>query len=87
MKLGACGDRCDVCPRYIATVANDADLFGRIMRIYVKTGLRGKGTPLDSLGVEAARRKTSAPTSPSGIASARKRLQTAAAVPDIHARR
>jgi len=49
MKLGMCGDRCDVCPRYVATVTDDAVLFERIMRIYVKVGLRAVNTPLDSL--------------------------------------
>jgi hypothetical protein len=49
MKLGMCGDRCDVCPRYVATATDDAVLFERIMRIYVKTGLRGENSPLDSL--------------------------------------
>ncbi len=49
MKLGACGDRCDVCPRYIATATDDAALFEKILRIYVKVGLRAENTPTDSL--------------------------------------
>ncbi len=49
MKLGMCGDRCDICPRYVATATDDAVLFERIMRIYVKAGLRQENTPLDSL--------------------------------------
>ncbi len=49
MKLGICGDRCDVCPRFIATRNNDDDLFGRIKRVYVKVGLRDQDIPPDSL--------------------------------------
>ncbi len=49
MKLGVCGDRCDVCPRYVATRNNDAALFEKIRRVYIKVGLRGEDTPLDSL--------------------------------------
>ncbi len=49
MKLGVCGDRCDVCPRYVATRDHDALLFEKIRRVYIKVGLRGEDTPLESL--------------------------------------
>ncbi len=49
MKLGVCGDRCDVCPRYLATANDDPALFERIRTVYVKVGLRKNGASLDSL--------------------------------------
>ncbi len=49
MRLGACGDRCDVCPRFVATETNDTHLFRKIMRLYVKAGLRKDSDPIESL--------------------------------------
>jgi hypothetical protein len=49
MKLGVCGDRCDLCPRYIATKNQNVALFHKIKNIYAKVGIREGNIPIHSL--------------------------------------
>ncbi|MDD5224307.1 MAG: DUF3795 domain-containing protein [bacterium] len=49
MDLGACGDKCSVCPRYLATVNKDRKLLGTILYLYVKIGHRPAGFDMELL--------------------------------------
>ncbi len=49
MNLGACGDKCSVCPRYLATVNNDRELFRRILDIYISMGHLPAGFDIELL--------------------------------------
>ena len=49
MRLGICGDNCDECPRGIATRTGDAKLLAETLALWIKSGLRSQGTPVESL--------------------------------------
>jgi hypothetical protein len=48
-KIGYCGDDCELCPRYIATLReNPAELI-HAADIWIKAGWKDKGTPPEAL--------------------------------------
>jgi hypothetical protein len=38
--IGACGDDCSICPRYVATINNDQNDLERVKDLWVSLGLR-----------------------------------------------
>jgi len=40
VKLGCCGDNCDFCPRYIATIRGDKDELKEVAILWKKLGFR-----------------------------------------------
>ncbi len=61
MNLGACGDRCSVCPRYLATVNNDQEQFRRILEIYITMGHRPAGFDIKLLKCRGCRSVSACP--------------------------
>ena len=52
MDIGVCGNNCLDCPRSSATMRNNAELFSELLHLYVKAGLRPKGTTVEDLRCE-----------------------------------
>ena len=49
VKLGYCGDRCDLCPRYIATISNDSGELNKVAILWKKVGFRDKINNINKL--------------------------------------
>jgi hypothetical protein len=47
--IGACGDDCSICPRYIATIGNDTNELERVKNLWVSLGLRGPNIDAEDL--------------------------------------
>jgi hypothetical protein len=48
-KIGACGDDCDVCPRYNATKSGNIEELKKVKELWVRTGLRDDSIPAQEL--------------------------------------
>jgi hypothetical protein len=49
MEIGVCGDNCWCCPRYTATNSDNEKLFAELLHLYIRAGLRPKGTEAEEL--------------------------------------
>jgi len=49
MDIGVCGDNCRDCPRYTATISNNATLLSELLHLYIKAELRTKETKAEEL--------------------------------------
>lgn len=48
-KIGACGDKCSNCPRYIATLSDDIEEFEKVKELWVRLGWRDASSPAEKL--------------------------------------
>lgn len=49
LKLGFCGDDCNVCPRYVATQSGDKEQLKKVAALWYKVGYRDKIVPPEEL--------------------------------------
>jgi hypothetical protein len=49
LKLGFCGDDCNVCPRYIATQSGDVEQLKKVAALWYGVGYRDKIVPPEEL--------------------------------------
>jgi len=49
MKLGFCGDDCNVCPRYIATQSGDVEQLKKVAALWYRVGYRDKIVPPEEM--------------------------------------
>jgi hypothetical protein len=48
-KIGACGDNCSYCPRYIATLSKELEELEKVKELWVRLGWRDKSFPASEL--------------------------------------
>jgi len=49
LKLGFCGDDCNVCPRYLATQSSDVEQLKKVAALWYRVGYRDKIVPPEEL--------------------------------------
>jgi hypothetical protein len=55
-KLGACGDNCDLCPRFKATKSGKIEVLEKVKELWVKTGLRDNSISASELSCSGCTR-------------------------------
>jgi hypothetical protein len=55
--LGACGDDCSCCPRYLATVSDDSAALCRVKDLWVSLGWRSPNVDVQSLRCPGCRKE------------------------------
>ncbi len=49
VKLGYCGERCDTCPRYIASLSTDSNELKKVAILWKKAGFRDETNNINNL--------------------------------------
>jgi Protein of unknown function (DUF3795) len=57
-QLGVCGDNCDICPRYLATVADDHGALRQLAVLWTRLGWREASVTADDMKCRGCRTAT-----------------------------
>ncbi|MGE5550361.1 MAG: DUF3795 domain-containing protein [Bacteroidota bacterium] len=55
MTIGACGDNCDLCPRFMATKSGSEERLAEVARLWLRLGLRDRLVSNDEIRCEGCR--------------------------------